>query len=141
MGTSMMNGIGGSGDFARQAFISCFMAPSTAKGGSISTIVPMVAHTDHPEHDVAVVVTEQGLADCRGLAPRARSKLIIDKCAHPDYKPLLKDYARRAWLGSAGRQTPHLLEEALGWHDRYVKTGSMKPAGSVKPAAAAASSK
>src|SRR3712207_863012 len=71
MGSRIQNGIGGSGDFARNAYISFFTTPSTAKGGAISTIVPMVSHVDHTEHDVAVLVTEQGLADLRGLAPRA----------------------------------------------------------------------
>ncbi|WP_456316804.1 acetyl-CoA hydrolase/transferase C-terminal domain-containing protein [Teichococcus aestuarii] len=69
-GTHMMNGIGGSGDFARNAYMSVFVARSTAKGGGISTIVPMVTHVDHTEHDVDILVTENGLADLRGR-PRA----------------------------------------------------------------------
>jgi succinyl-CoA:acetate CoA-transferase len=59
MGSSIMNGIGGSGDFARNAYLSIFMTPSTAKDGKISCIVPMVSHVDHTEHDVQVIVTEQ----------------------------------------------------------------------------------
>jgi hypothetical protein len=82
MGSSMMNGIGGSGDFARNAYLSIFMTPSVAKGGA-SCIVPMVSHVDHTEHDVQVIVTEQGLADLRGLSPRQRARLIIERCAHP----------------------------------------------------------
>ncbi|NTV09713.1 MAG: acetyl-CoA hydrolase/transferase family protein, partial [Zoogloea sp.] len=74
MGTSIMNGIGGSGDFARNAFVSIFMTPSSAKGGAISCIVPMVSHVDHTEHDVQVIVNEQGLADLRGLSPKQRAK-------------------------------------------------------------------
>jgi succinyl-CoA:acetate CoA-transferase len=127
MGSRIQNGIGGSGDFARNAYISFFVTPSTAKGGAISSIVPMVSHVDHTEHDVHVIVTEQGLADLRGLAPRRRARLLIDKCAHPDYRPLLEDYSDRALSGAFGRQTPHLLEEALSWHARYVRTGSMMP--------------
>ena len=96
MGSAMMNGIGGSGDFARNAYISFFMSPSVAKGGAISCIVPMVSHTDHTEHDVQVLVTEQGLADLRGLAPVQRAKLIIEKCAHPDYRDALRDYLKDA---------------------------------------------
>src|SRR4029078_11583721 len=69
MGSSIQTGIGGSGDFARNAYISMFVTPSTAKGGLISCIVPMVSHVDHTEHDVHVIVTEQGLADLRGLPP------------------------------------------------------------------------
>jgi acyl-CoA hydrolase len=44
-----------------------------------------------PEHDLDVVVTEQGLADIRGLSPRERAKVIIEKCAHPDYQDLLRE--------------------------------------------------
>jgi succinyl-CoA:acetate CoA-transferase len=72
MGARIQNGIGGSGDFARNGYLSIFMAPSSAKKGTISTIVPMVSHVDHTEHDVQVLVTEQGLADLRGLSPRQR---------------------------------------------------------------------
>jgi succinyl-CoA:acetate CoA-transferase len=128
MGSRIQNGIGGSGDFARNAYVSAFLTPSTAKGGAISAIVPMVSHVDHTEHDVSVVVTEQGLADLRGLAPRKRAQLVIDRCAHPDYRPLLTDYVERARHGSYGQHTPHLLAEALSWHTRYLETGSMLPA-------------
>jgi succinyl-CoA:acetate CoA-transferase len=125
-GTRIINGIGGSGDFARNSFIACFMTPSTAKGGAISTIVPMVSHVDHTEHDVSVVVTEQGLADLRGLSPRQRAHAIIHHCAHPDFRPLLQDYIDRAYLHSRGLHTPHLLPEALSWHQRFLDTGSMR---------------
>jgi succinyl-CoA:acetate CoA-transferase len=125
-GTSIMNGIGGSGDFARNAFLSVFMAPSTAKNGNVSTIVPMASHVDHTEHDTMVVVTEQGLADLRGLSPKQRARRIIDRCAHPDYRPMLNDYFDRAVHASAGKHTPHLLREALSWHARFVETGSMR---------------
>ena len=109
MGSRIQNGIGGSGDFARNGYLSIFMAPSLAQKGSISTIVPMVSHVDHTEHDVSVIVTEHGLADLRGLSPRQRAHLIIEKCAAPDYKPLLVDYLNRAERLSYGRHTPHLL--------------------------------
>jgi succinyl-CoA:acetate CoA-transferase len=125
MGTSIQNGIGGSGDFARNAYISIFMTPSTAKKGAISCIVPMVSHVDHTEHDVQVIVTEQGLADLRGLSPKQRAKEVIEKCAHPDYKPALRDYYRRACELSTGKHTPHLLGEASDWHIRYLRKGSM----------------
>ncbi|KAK0351253.1 hypothetical protein LTR94_025703, partial [Friedmanniomyces endolithicus] len=77
MGSRIQNGIGGSGDFSRNAFISCFVTPSTAKGGAISAIVPMASHVDHITQDVQVIVTEQGLADLRGLSPKQRARLII----------------------------------------------------------------
>ena len=125
MGSAIMNGIGGSGDFARNAYISIFMTPSQAKDGKISCIVPMVSHVDHTEHDVQVLVTEQGLADLRGLSPTQRAKVIIENCAHPSFKPALQDYHKRALDHSFGKHTPHLLDEALSWHQRYLTTGQM----------------
>ncbi|MDY0021901.1 acetyl-CoA hydrolase/transferase family protein [Arenimonas caeni] len=126
-GTKIMNGIGGSGDFARNGYLSVFMSPSTAKGGAISSIVPMASHVDHTEHDVMVLVTEQGLADLRGLSPKQRARLVIGRCAHPEFRPMLQDYFDRACRDSFGKHAPHLLGEALSWHDRFVRTGSMKP--------------
>jgi succinyl-CoA:acetate CoA-transferase len=127
MGSSMMNGIGGSGDFARNAFISMFLSPSVAKGGAISCIVPMASHVDHTEHDTHVVVTEQGLADLRGLPPRRRAQQIIDHCAHPDYREALQDYLDRATATAKGKHTPHILGEALSWHARFLENGTMQP--------------
>ncbi len=126
MGSSIMNGIGGSGDFARNGFLSIFLSPSTAKNGSISAIVPMVSHVDHTEHDVAVIVTEQGLADLRGLPPRKRARTLIDNCVHPDFRAQIEDYFERASRDSYGKHTPHLLPEALSWHQRWLDTGTMK---------------
>lgn len=127
MGSRIQNGIGGSGDFARNAFISVFMTRSIAKGGKISTIVPKASHVDHIVQDVQVLVTEQGLADLRGLSPKQRARLIIANCAHPDYRSMLQDYYDRALKGSYGLQSPTLLTEALSWHQRFVETGSMRP--------------
>ncbi len=128
MGSSIVNGIGGSGDFARNAFISFFVTPSTAKGGAISCVVPMVSHVDHTEHDTHIIVTEQGLADLRGLPPRRRAQVMIDKCAHPDYRAALQDYLDRATASSSGKHTPHLIDESLSWHARYLQEGTMQPA-------------
>jgi succinyl-CoA:acetate CoA-transferase len=126
MGSKVQNGIGGSGDFARNARLTFFMAPSLAgKNGSISTIVPMVSHVDHTEHDTHCIVTDKGLADLRGLSPRQRARVIIDNCADESYKPLLNEYFDRA-KNTVGGHTPHIIGEALGFHDRFVKTGSMK---------------
>ncbi len=125
-GTRIINGIGGSGDFARNAFISIFTTSSVAGGGDISCVLPMVSHVDHCEHDVDVVITEQGLADLRGTSPKQRAVRIIDRCVHPDYRPMLKDYYARALRESPGKHTPHLLEEAFSWHTRFLRTGSMK---------------
>jgi succinyl-CoA:acetate CoA-transferase len=125
MGSAIMNGIGGSGDFARNAFLNFFLSPSTAKGGAISAIVPMASHVDHTEHDVTVIVTEHGLADLRGLSPRARARRVI-QCADPRFRDELTDYTERAWAAHPGaRHTPHLLDEALSWHQRYLDTGHM----------------
>lgn len=125
MGSRMMNGIGGSGDFARNAYLTIFTTESIAKKGDISSIVPMVSHCDHTEHDVMVIVTEQGVADLRGLNPVERARLIIDNCAHPDYKDMLSGYLEEALKGKY-KHTPHVISEALSWHDRFLKNGSMK---------------
>ena len=126
MGSRIQNGIGGSGDFARNAYVSIFVTPSTAKKGAISAIVPQVAHVDHITQDVQVIVTERGLADLRGLSPKQRAKVIIENCSHPDYRPGLEDYYRRARRDAYGQQSPSLLKEALSWHQRFIETGSMK---------------
>jgi succinyl-CoA:acetate CoA-transferase len=123
LGTHMMNGIGGSGDFARNAYLSIFATKATAKGGKVSSIVPMVTHVDHTEHDVDIIVTELGLADLRGLAPRERADVIIEQCMAEPYKAMLRAYVDKAQ--QRGGQTPHVLEQAYAWHTRYSTTGSM----------------
>lgn len=124
-GTKMMNGIGGSGDFARNAYLSIFVTQSASKPENIiSHVLPMVSHTDHTEHDVDILVTDHGLADLRGLAPRERAKVIIENCAHPDYKEALNSYFTRAC--ERGGHTPHLLEEALSWHQHFENHNTMK---------------
>ena len=125
MGSDIINGIGGSGDFARNGFMCFFVRPSIAKGGDISGIVPMVSHVDHTEHDSQIIVTEQGLADLRGLSPRQRAERIIENCVHPDYRDGLRSYFERACEENSGH-TPHLLDEALSWHHRFKQTGTMK---------------
>lgn len=121
-GSKMMNGIGGSGDFTRNAYISIFTCPSVAKDGMISSIVPMVSHLDHSEHSVNIVITEQGVADLRGKSPVERSRAIIENCAHPDYKNLLWDYVKFASKG----QTPHTMSASLAMHDTFLKKGDMR---------------
>ena len=121
-GTRLMNGIGGSGDFARNAFVSIFTCPSTQKGGMISSIVPMVTHTDHTEHDVRVVVTEWGVADLRGKGPDERAKLLIENCAHPDYRNLLWDYLKITKCGHVS----HNVAAALGMHATFEREGDMR---------------
>lgn len=121
-GTKMMNGIGGSGDFTRNAYISIFSCPSVAKEGKISAIVPMVSHVDHSEHSVNILITEQGIADLRGKSPSERAKAIIENCAHPDYRNILWDYVKM----SAKGQTPHCMSAALAMHDTLNKKGDMR---------------
>ncbi|WP_409304171.1 acetyl-CoA hydrolase/transferase family protein [Peribacillus sp. SCS-155] len=128
-GTKMMNGIGGSGDFARNARLAIFVTKSIAKNGDISSIVPFVSHVDHTEHDVDVIVTEQGYADLRGLAPRERVELIIENCAHPTYRRQLWEYYQEAL--SRGGQTPHVLEKAFSWHTNFANNGTMLEAATV----------
>lgn len=123
LGTKMMNGIGGSGDFARNARLGIFVTKSIAKGGNVSSIVPFASHVDHTEHDVDIIVTEQGLADLRGLAPRERALKIIDNCAHPMYRDQLRAYFEEA--KERGGHTPHVLEKAFSWHVRFAQEGTM----------------
>lgn len=122
-GTRMMNGIGGSGDFTRNAYISIFSCPSITKEGKISNIVPMVSHVDHTEHSVDIIVTDQGIADLRGLDPVERANEIINNCAHPIYRELLRDYLK---LSTRGGQTPHTLEASLGFHTEFLASGDMR---------------
>ena len=125
LGSQMMNGIGGSGDFIRNGAISFIVTPSTAKEGRISAIVPMVTHVDHSEHSVDVVVTEHGLVDTRPLTPRQVAEQVIKKCAHPDYRDLLWDYFQRAVRETGGHE-PHLLGETFFMHRRFEETGDMR---------------
>ncbi len=127
-GTHMMNGIGGSGDFTRNSYVSIFMCPSVAKAGRISAIVPMASHVDHNEHSVQVVVTDQGLADLRGLGPAARAERIIDNCAHPAYRPYLHHYLERSRVG----HIRHDLATCFELHRNLIETGQMLPEVDVK---------
>lgn len=122
VGTKMMNGIGGSGDFTRNAYISIFSCPSVTKEGKISNIVPMVSHLDHSEHSVGVIITDQGIADLRGKDPLQKAETIIENCAHPAYRPLLRDYLKL----SKGGHTPHTLRAAFAFHDEFCNSGNME---------------
>lgn len=126
MGSHIINGVGGSNDFARHAKLTIFMTPSTARDGEISSIVPMVAHVDNTEHDADILVTEYGWADLRGKTPKQRAALIIENCAHPDYRPALQQYFEDAVTLCGPCQTPHDLDKALSWHSRFLKTGTMR---------------
>ncbi len=122
-GTDIMNGVGGSGEFTRNGFLSIYMCPSIAKGGRISSIVPMVAHVDNNEHSVQIVVTEQGLADLRGLGPMQRAKVIIKNCAHPAYRDYLYRYIEKGRVG----HIRHDLETCFELHMNLMEYGAMLP--------------
>jgi succinate CoA transferase len=122
-GMDIMNGIGGSGEFTRNGYLSIFMTPSIAKDGKISKIVPMCPHIDNNEHSVQVVVTEQGLADLRGLGPMQRARLVIDKCAHPIYKDYLQRYIKEARTG----HIRHDLTRCFELHRNLMERGTMQP--------------
>ena len=123
LGTKMMNGIGGSADFSRNAYLSIFSCPSIQKGGKISTIVPMVSHLDHSEHSVKILATEQGVADLRGKSPIQRAETIIENCVHPMYKQLMWDYLKLSQ--KTGGHTPHNLHAAFALHEAFMETGDM----------------
>jgi len=132
-GTRMINGIGGSGDFLRNAFLSIMHTPSARPSKTdptgITCVVPMASHVDHTEHDLDVLVTEQGLADLRGLCPRDRAQLIINKCAHPDYKPLLQDYfdrAKKECLERGAGHEPQILSKVFKMQQNLAEKGTMK---------------
>lgn len=120
-GQNIMNGIGGSGDFERNAYLPVFMLPSTAKQGCISSIVPMCTHLDSNEHSVKVIITEYGVADLRGLSPRRKAVEIIEKCAAPEYRDYLRNYLDGAGDGHIG----HDLSRAFELHRNYLHTGKM----------------
>ncbi len=122
-GTKVMNGIGGSGEFTRNSYFSVYMTPSTAKEGKISSVVPMCSHVDNNEHSVQVVVTEQGLADLRGLGPMQRAEKIIRKCAHPMYKDYLYKYLKESSQG----HIRHDLNKCFELHRNLMEYGSMLP--------------
>ncbi len=128
LGTKMMNGIGGSADFCRNAYLSIFSCPSIQKGGKISTIVPMVSHLDHSEHSVKILATEQGVADLRGKDPRQRAETIIENCVHPMYKELMWGYLKL----SKGGHTPHTLKAAFALHHAFSEKGDMLEADFAK---------
>lgn len=133
MGSRMLNGLGGSADFLRSAKYSIMHTPSTRPSKTdptgVSCIVPMCTHVDQTEHDLDIVVTEQGLADVRGLSPKQRARVIIQKCAHPEYRGILQDYFDKAefeCLRKGWGHEPHLLWNAFDMHKNLNENGTMK---------------
>ncbi|KAK9468562.1 hypothetical protein V1512DRAFT_259783 [Lipomyces arxii] len=133
MGSRMLHGLGGSGDFLRNAKLSVMHTPSARPTKvdefGLSCIVPFATHVDQTEHDLDVVVTECGLADLRGLAPRERARVMIDKAAHPAYKPILTEYLDRAEfeaLKKGSGHEPHILKDAFKMHINFQEKGTMR---------------
>lgn len=124
-GSAMMNGIGGSADFARNCALGFFLTPSVAKDGAISSVVPYVSHVDHTDHDTMIFVTEQGLADLRGLPAEERARLIIKNCAHPDFRDELTDVLEFGLKHAKGVHLPLALSRAFEMHNRFLETGNM----------------
>ncbi|MFP9061670.1 acetyl-CoA hydrolase/transferase C-terminal domain-containing protein [Natrialbaceae archaeon A-chndr2] len=110
-GSRLMNGVGGSGDFNRNSLVSVTALPSITSNGDLSRIVPMVSHVDHTEHDIDIIVTEQGVADLRGLSPSERAQEIIGQCAHPTFRSQLQEYVTQAESGHIS----HDLENVFSW--------------------------
>ncbi|HJV66659.1 MAG TPA: acetyl-CoA hydrolase/transferase C-terminal domain-containing protein [Geomonas sp.] len=132
-GSRMINGIGGSGDFLRNSYLSIMHSPSTRPSKSdptgITCIVPFATHVDHTEHDLDILVTEQGLADLRGLSPRERAKEIISKCVHPDYRPIMQEYFERSRRECCERSIghePHMLFKVFKMQQHLAEQGTMK---------------
>ncbi|MCP1102678.1 succinyl-CoA:acetate CoA-transferase [Aequitasia blattaphilus] len=112
-GHRLMNGVGGSGDYCQNAGLAIFITKSTAKNGNLSSIVPLVSHIDHTIHETHVIITEQGVADLRGLDPIDRANTIIDNCAHPDFRPALHAYLEEAQESCCNKHKPVNLKAAV----------------------------
>ena len=71
--------------------------PSTAKGDTISRIVPVLSpgtHVSTSKNDVNYVVTEYGVAQLRGKSAHQRARELI-AIAHPMFREELTEQARR----------------------------------------------
>ena len=131
-GTRLVNGLGGSGDFERNGYLSIMHCPSARKTKKdptgISCVVPMCSHIDHTEHDLDVIVTEQGLADLRGLCPTDRARLIIEKCVHPSYKDQMTEYlnyAIKETQPKARGHEPQVLSKVFKMHANLLENQTM----------------
>jgi succinyl-CoA:acetate CoA-transferase len=90
----------------------------------------MLEHNrSHAEEVKALIpkLTEQGLADLRGLASEERARLIIKNCAHPDFKEPLTDFLEYSLKHAKGVHMPLALSKAFEMHNRYLETGKMLP--------------
>jgi len=62
------------------------------------------------------------VADLRGKSPSDRAQSIIEHCAHPDYRQILRDYIALA----GGAHSPQTLAAAFGLHQTFAKHGDMR---------------
>lgn len=96
------SGTGGQVDFVRAANRSnggkaFIVLPSTAKGGTVSRIAPVLSpgtHVTTSKNDINYVVTEYGVAQLRGKTAGQRAEALIG-IAHPDFRGELRDAAKR----------------------------------------------
>jgi acyl-CoA hydrolase len=86
-------------------------------------VVPMCPHIDNNDHSVQIIVTEQGLADLRGLGPLQRTEAMSEKCAHPMYRDHLHRYVREARPG----HIRHDLMRCFELHRDLMERGEMQP--------------
>ena len=104
IGYSMLSGSGGQVDFMRGARRSkggrsILAFASTAKGGEISRIVPILAEgaaITTGRNDVDYVVTEYGVARLRGKTARERAEALIG-IAHPKFREMLQEAVIKRW--------------------------------------------
>lgn len=94
-GGKQISGTGGSVDFMRSAKASkggrsIIAMSATARGGSVSRIVPRVDVVTALRTDVDIVVTEFGIADIRYDSLPARADKLIG-IAHPDFRDELRE--------------------------------------------------
>lgn len=103
VGLNQFSAVGGQVDFVRGATMSkggrsIIAMPSTAKGGMISRIVPLITEgsaVTTPRNDVNFVVTEYGIAQLKGRTLKERAKALI-KIAHPKFRlHLVIEYMKR----------------------------------------------
>lgn len=101
-GDDMRSGTGGQLDFVIGAYWSeggraINTLPSTAKGGTVSRIVPYLtqgARVTVPRHYSQYVVTEWGIANLTALDERERALALIE-VAHPKFRDELLEAAKK----------------------------------------------
>jgi acyl-CoA hydrolase len=96
-GGRQLSGTGGSVDFMRSARASkggrsIVAMNATARGGSVSRIVPKVEMVTALRTDVDMVVTEFGVAELDGVSVAERVRRLI-RIAAPDFRDQLLDLA------------------------------------------------